>query len=452
MDGIPESTWGVIGVKLKKEFSKAIISINKNFMANGLNISELSPQPQYILHAFRLCPLRNIKIVLLGQDPYINYGEAMGLSFSVPKDKKIPPSLKNIYKCLLYNGLIKEIPSHGDLSLWAEQGVLLINKELTTQIGKSNAHNGIWEEYIDKLIKEISNLPQKVIFIVFGKLNIDNLVDSRRHVILKWGHPSPMNRYNTTDCPENFINCNVFNRANDLLSMEGGSPINWDPDQFKCKDVRVVKNDDSYHKKILNQSFVGSGPLTQTISPSNDGTSNDGASFDAAKLHTIWLFTDGGCIANGKSNSKASWAYTIVRRDDEIKYDYGIVEHSNDSPPSNNRGELTAISKAIDAVGKVKNKIIIVSDSEYCIKCLTIWSKTWLKNPEKLKDKKNLDLILPARKKLDVMTNIEFKHINSHKAEPNKKTHDWFLWKNNDIVDKLCNVALGRMKITSIFE
>ena len=190
---------------------------------------QLCPAPEHILHAFKLCPWDKIRVVIIGQDPYPNRANAMGMSFSIPRDRRpIPPSLINIYKCLLEHKLIPSMPDHGDLTAWARQGVLLLNATLTTMIGVSNSHRDIWRGYVDQLISDISVKKAGVIFMLWGNdaAAKKQLIDTGRHHVFVWGHPSPLSTYNKTNNPKNFLKCDHFVRANKLLSP----PITWHPD------------------------------------------------------------------------------------------------------------------------------------------------------------------------------------------------------------------------------
>jgi len=156
--------------------------------------------------------------------------------------------------------------------------------------------------------------------------------------------------------------------------------------------------------------------------------------------NNIWIFTDGGCTSNGKRGSRASWAYYITDGR-KTKYDFGLVA----TEPSNNRGELEAILHALAVVRTNAKRVNLVSDSDYSIKCISTWYKSWIAN-SRTQDKKNLDLISQCVELVDKM-DINFIHTNSHTAEPPRSSAKWFIWRGNHIVDYLCNVALGRVKL-----
>lgn len=418
-NGLDVNTLELVVKSLRHPLSKAIADIQP--------YQNIVPPPELILNAFKLCSVNDIKVVLIGQDPYINPGEAMGLSFSVPRSVKKPRSLNNIYKCLLNNKLITKMPMHGDLTNWAAQGVLLLNVSLTTVLNRSGAHICHWKPYTDKLIENLSNLPYKIIFVLFGESAKTVLpLINHQHDILTWGHPSPLNKDNQSDNPRNFIHCDVFTKINQILESRSTECINWDPDynQFIVADLPTMVNVDL--PKMINSDCK---PLTDNI---------------------LWVFTDGGCSANGRTNSNASWAFYMTdghRYDERCDLVKMIDIADKKYRSSNNRGELTAILKALEYIIQnthcyIFTHIIIVSDSEYSINCINEWVITWLNDSDKMKDKKNIDIIVPARKLLDQIQNnysVEFKHIRSHKKEPlNKTSEEYFLWKGNDKVDKLC--------------
>ncbi len=458
--GIDDDTKEIIARKLKKELSESITSINKKLLINNQTLSQLSPQPKDIFNAFRNCPLYSTRVVILGQDPYIKQFESMGMSFSVPIGTKIPPSLLNIYKCLLYHNLIREMPIHGDLTNWAKQGVLLINTALTTVLKKSNEHSVDWTKYTDLLLREISNLPTPIIFIMLGGFaqGKSKFIDKRRHIVLEWGHPSPLNGDNQGDGPKNFKYCTAFVRANDFLIGRGLAPINWNPSSGEIPQVVRLADFVNIKEPIVDPLVIEAKQPIYKIGDANDE--------DPAVLtnSTLWIFTDGGSSGNGKAHCSSSWGFYITDGC-TVASGYGIVEEVNIPgevyKSSNNRGELSAIAKALEfavvnklaAPGTQKfdyNRIMIVSDSEYSINCLDKWAKQWINNPvkSKLSEKKNLDIIIPAVENLDrlrIATGVTFKHVNSHVKEPtDPDSEGWFMWKCNDMVDKLCNVALGR--------
>ena len=175
-----------------------------------------------IFKAFDLCPLDKVKVVILGQDPYHNPGQAMGLSFSVPEGVAAPPSLKNIFK-EIESDLGIRMSGSTDLTPWARQGVLLLNSVLTVRAGAAASHSGLgWQEFTDAVIRIISETQDGVVFLLWGNYAKTKapLIDISRHHILAAAHPSPLAR-------GAFCGCRHFSRANEILEYEGKSPIDW---------------------------------------------------------------------------------------------------------------------------------------------------------------------------------------------------------------------------------
>lgn len=204
--------------------SQDLDTINNNIYSD-LSNKPIYPPTDLIFNAFKLCTFNNTKVVILGQDPYHKKGQAMGLSFSVPKGITIPPSLKNIYKELKneYNDKF-DIPNHGDLTSWAEQGVLLLNTALTVIEGKPNSHSEYWKELTDNIIKHISDNKEHVVFILWGNnaKQKSSLIDKEKHLVLEHTHPSPLA---TRTYP--FIGNNHFKLCNEYLKKHNLREIEW---------------------------------------------------------------------------------------------------------------------------------------------------------------------------------------------------------------------------------
>lgn len=181
------------------------------------------PQVQDIFSALNLTPLDNVKVVILGQDPYHGDGQAHGLAFSVNRDIKIPPSLVNIYK-ELNSDLNLEIPRHGCLESWAKEGVLLLNNVLTVQKGKAGSHQKKgWEKLTDKIIEIINEKKENVVFILWGSpaQKKASKVDTKKHFVLTSVHPSPLSSY------RGFFGSRPFSKTNEFLIQKSLKPINW---------------------------------------------------------------------------------------------------------------------------------------------------------------------------------------------------------------------------------
>lgn len=187
---------------------------------------EIYPSDEEMFSAFLLCPFENIKVVIIGQDPYHGTGQAHGLSFSVKKGVKLPPSLKNIYK-ELKDDLGIEPPLHGYLEAWARQGVLMLNASLSVEKGLANSHSKIgWEHFTDNVIKTISEKREGVVFLLWGKFaqQKEALIDETKHIVLKSAHPSPFSAHT------GFLGSKPFSRINALLEAQGKTAINWQLD------------------------------------------------------------------------------------------------------------------------------------------------------------------------------------------------------------------------------
>ena len=188
------------------------------------NGKTIYPPKADIFRAFHLTPLSQVKVVILGQDPYHGAGQAMGLSFSVPKIIPIPPSLQNILKELAYDVKVPISP-HGDLTAWAEQGVLLLNSVLTVEHGQAGSHQGQgWEDFTDAVISAINARTDHTVFILWGAYakKKGRYIDTDRHLVLTANHPSPLSANRG-----GFFGCQVFSKANDYLISFGKAPINW---------------------------------------------------------------------------------------------------------------------------------------------------------------------------------------------------------------------------------
>jgi len=208
---------------LAEEFSKPYFAQIKAFLlAEKQAEKTIYPPGPLIFNAFNKTPFEAVKVVILGQDPYHNPGEAMGLCFSVPRGVKTPPSLVNIYK-EIKNSLGIAPASHGDLTQWAEQGVLLLNAMLTVEARKPASHQKIgWQTFTDAVIRTISEKKEGVVFLLWGNFARTKkvLIDGTRHSIFESAHPSPL-------AGDAFQGCGHFVRTNEILEKQGKRPIDW---------------------------------------------------------------------------------------------------------------------------------------------------------------------------------------------------------------------------------
>ena len=209
---------------LKEEFNAPYFSALKEFLVEEKKHHIVYPPGKFIFNAFDTTPVENVKVVILGQDPYHGEGQAHGLCFSVQRGVKPPPSLVNIYKELEADLGISP-PQHGCLENWAKQGVLLLNATLTVRANNPRSHfNKGWEKFTDVAIRKISEKQNNLVFLLWGndaKLK-ESLIDSEKHLVLKAAHPSPFSAYN------GFMGCRHFSKANNFLISKGISPVNWE--------------------------------------------------------------------------------------------------------------------------------------------------------------------------------------------------------------------------------
>ena len=186
--------------------------------------SRVFPQKQNIFKAFDLTPIENLKVVILGQDPYHGFGQAQGMSFSTPKEIKNPPSMVNILKEINDDLGKKSICEDGDLTPWAKEGVMLLNTILTVEESKPKSHHKLgWEIFTDNIIKYISDNCNEVVFLLWGSpaISKSKLIDTQKHHILSAPHPSPLSSY------RGFFGCKHFSQTNEILKKIGKKEINW---------------------------------------------------------------------------------------------------------------------------------------------------------------------------------------------------------------------------------
>ena len=216
-----EKSWSHL---LNQEFKKEYFLALKEFVREQYQSNVIYPKANRIFNAFNSTPVENVKVVIIGQDPYHGEGQAHGLCFSVPEGIKPPPSLVNIFK-ELKTDINKEIPSSGYLQHWAEQGVLLLNSTLTVVANKANSHkNSNWSIFTDRAIELLSHDRQNLVFMLWGNFahkKEDLINKNNNHLILKTVHPSPLSAYN------GFFGSKHFSKANDYLLKNGYSSIEW---------------------------------------------------------------------------------------------------------------------------------------------------------------------------------------------------------------------------------
>lgn len=209
--------------KLKEEFTKKYFLDLNHFVEHAYQTNKIFPQKDLIFNTFNTTPFNDVRVVILGQDPYHGDGQAHGLSFSVNDGIKVPPSLVNIYK-EINRDLGIMIPSSGNLTRWAKQGVLLLNSTLTVEAHKAGSHqNKGWETFTDEAIKLLAQEKEHLVFMLWGAYaqKKAKFIDKDKHLILESVHPSPLSAY------RGFIGCNHFSLANKYLEEHGYASINW---------------------------------------------------------------------------------------------------------------------------------------------------------------------------------------------------------------------------------
>ena len=208
---------------LSPEFKKPYYAKLYRTIREEYTTRQIFPDSQDIFNAFSLTPLSEVKVVILGQDPYHNVGQAHGLCFSVKPEVEIPPSLVNIYK-ELETDLGCYVPDNGYLVKWAKQGVLLLNTLLTVRAHEANSHRGIgWEEYTDAAIRILNQQDRPMVFMLWGKpaQMKRSMLNNPKHLVLEAPHPSPLSAY------RGFFGCRHFSRANAFLEDHGLIPVDW---------------------------------------------------------------------------------------------------------------------------------------------------------------------------------------------------------------------------------
>ena len=215
-----EKSWQEV---LQTEFDKPYFENLVGFVKQEYASNTIFPPAGQIFNAFNTCPFNNVKVVILGQDPYHGPGQAHGLCFSVNDGIQFPPSLQNIFKEITAD-LGIPAPKTGNLTRWAEQGVLLLNATLTVRASQAGSHQGKgWEEFTDAVIKTISEQAENVVFILWGSYAIKkkSLINTSKHCILTAPHPSPLSSY------RGFFGCKHFSQTNTYLTSKGKTPIEW---------------------------------------------------------------------------------------------------------------------------------------------------------------------------------------------------------------------------------
>jgi uracil-DNA glycosylase len=212
--------------ELTDEFSSPYFASLKEFLVEEKSKHVVYPPGAYIFNAFNSTPFMEVKVVIIGQDPYHGRGQAHGLCFSVPHGIKPPPSLVNIFR-ELNQDLGIPVPRHGNLEKWTRQGVFLLNATLTVRANQAGSHQGKgWEQFTDAVIRLLSEKRENLVFLLWGRYAQakEMLIDESKHYILKAAHPSPFSAYN------GFMGCRHFSKTNEILKQQGKEVIDWNLD------------------------------------------------------------------------------------------------------------------------------------------------------------------------------------------------------------------------------
>ena len=209
---------------LKQEFGKPYWKELQRYVYEERKQFKVFPENEEVFTAFHLTSFSDVKVLILGQDPYHGDGQAHGLSFSVKEGIAVPPSLRNIYK-ELKSDLGIDIPNHGNLGAWALQGVLLLNATLTVRAHQAGSHQGKgWETFTDQVIQQVNQKKEKTVFILWGAFarKKKDLIDLNQHHVIESSHPSPLSAH------RGFFGSRPFSEANRVLMGSGREPVNWE--------------------------------------------------------------------------------------------------------------------------------------------------------------------------------------------------------------------------------
>lgn len=209
--------------KLEDEFNKPYYKNLENFLEKEFKVKTIYPKAESVFNALNAVKFDDVKVVIIGQDPYHEPGQAQGLAFSVPKGVKIPPSLVNIYK-EIENDIGGKCAQHGELIKWAKQGVLLLNSVLTVRSHEAFSHRGKgWEEFTTAIVKLLNDREKPLVFILWGSSagKLASFIDGKKHLIIRSAHPSPLSAYG------GFFGSKPFSKANEFLIKNGETPIDW---------------------------------------------------------------------------------------------------------------------------------------------------------------------------------------------------------------------------------
>ncbi len=434
---------------LSNDWLDILDNSNLDDIFSVIDTNDITPKLQDIFNFARYTDVKDIKIVILGQDPYPTPDVAHGLAFS--SIGTIEASVRNIFKSLLNFGFIESMPISGNLTGVAKNGVLLLNSALTTIPRNSGSHLKIWASYTNSIISRISNKVNNAIFMLWGKFagSKINYIDSRCKV-LQWVHPSPFNG-------NEFISCDNFSIADKELKSRGDKGLH---EIFKQLDYGIEEKEKEKEKEKKTDVYD-----TKHVDSDDSDNDNDEKNEDdiIEKNYTkisstqkwddidytkkIIIFTDGSCYPNKKDckESKAGYAASI--------YTLGITISGNlsmDKPRSNIRAEGFAIHESLKYLSTKRWKeIVIVTDSEFWKNMYEKFMPTWSKKNKPFDEYQNSDITIPMWKLYTNMKkegyDIKFVHVKSHNksglSSSAKDSFDYLCYIQNEYVDEYATYA-----------
>ena len=381
------------------ESSKLLGHVFKAIMPD---IDKICPQVEDVFNAFRFTDPENVKVVIVGQDPYHTLGVADGLCFSTQPGNDIPPSLKNIYAALM-NGSIEESPTHACLNNWAAQGVLMINSALTTKLGVAGEHTKIWASWTKWLTQHLSDNYEELTFLLWGgkAQAICEKVDTTKHLVWVYIHPSPM--ANTVPEPLRFDKCPHFELVSEWYLDKFDKKFNWNPTQ------------------------------------------------------PTFVYTDGACKGNGQAGAKAGYGVYFQSGPLEGLQVYSPLPTGEYNgvvmKQTNIRSEMLAAIDALEIYMEhgCVGPLYLIIDCEFVMKVLDNWLDMWSRK-NKIDQMKNPDLLWRLKSVVDRVRKwqkrlgLKFKviHVYSHiekkkKTIPQKGTEEYKFWQGNERADQLSN-------------
>lgn len=413
LDTIP-SNWAPI---LLDETAKTLLTSALASILKITPINRITPPIEQIFNAFNYFDPIDTRVIIIGQDPYPKAGDAHGLCFSSLTN--VPPSLKNIYSALIFSKLMAVEPNNGNLEKWAEQGILMLNAGLTTEEGKIKHHLEYWEPYTNYILQRILKLRPMAILMwgAYAQKKVPPTM-MNGHLCLTWLHPSPTSN-NTAPDYKKFYRCDHFIKVNEFLKI----PIDWAIPPKEIKPIKIWTNE-----------------IT-----------------DFEPQEALVMFTDGAASNNGGPNCAASWGVYVPAAPfyNAAGIQSPLIGHSKEikiagkltNNPTNNRAEMGAIINALLIAATIETpRVIIISDSQLCIRTLCKWAPKWIAE-NRLHKQANPDMVKLALDIIDVLGKpVYFIHMRGH-SKDRRVCQQWIA--ANEIVDKLCipSLTLERQKV-----